>query len=129
MFQLSLPYASKRAPAHSGNRKILRDRFDFPSGAFSFNVLRFKAPTFKRRDKKFFEESRSVLRRCGFVLSIVRCSKSFCKAHAQAGWFTSRSWSYWHYRLGLVDPGGRFRHCPSACCRDAVCASATCAAP
>ena len=26
-------------------------------------------------------------------------------AHAQAGWFTPRSWSYWHYRLGLVDPG------------------------
>lgn len=26
-------------------------------------------------------------------------------AHAEAGWFTPRSWWYWHYRLGLVDPG------------------------
>jgi hypothetical protein len=22
-------------------------------------------------------------------------------AHAEAGWFTERSWTYWHYRLGL----------------------------
>ena len=27
-------------------------------------------------------------------------------AHAEAGWFKPRSWSYWHYRLGIVDPGG-----------------------
>ncbi|HEY6236568.1 MAG TPA: hypothetical protein VIW69_15825 [Candidatus Elarobacter sp.] len=27
-------------------------------------------------------------------------------AHAEAGWFKPRSWSYWHYRLGVVDPGG-----------------------
>ncbi len=26
-------------------------------------------------------------------------------AHAEAGWFKPRSWSYWHYRLGVVDPG------------------------
>jgi hypothetical protein len=25
--------------------------------------------------------------------------------HAEAGWFRPRSWSYWHYRLGLVEPG------------------------
>ena len=23
--------------------------------------------------------------------------------HAEAGWFTARSWHYWHYRLGLSD--------------------------
>ena len=23
---------------------------------------------------------------------------------AEAGWFRPRSWSYWHYRLGLIDP-------------------------
>ncbi len=22
--------------------------------------------------------------------------------HAEAGWFSSRSWVYWHYRLGLA---------------------------
>jgi hypothetical protein len=27
-------------------------------------------------------------------------------AHAEAGWFSPRSWTYWHYRLGLVEPGG-----------------------
>lgn len=26
-------------------------------------------------------------------------------AHAQPGWFKPRSWSYWHYRLGIVAPG------------------------
>ena len=25
--------------------------------------------------------------------------------HAEAGWLNARSWSYWHYRLGLVPPG------------------------
>ena len=24
---------------------------------------------------------------------------------AEAGWLRPRSWSYWHYRLGLVEPG------------------------
>jgi hypothetical protein len=28
-------------------------------------------------------------------------------AHAQAGWFNPRSWSYWHLRLGLRKPGER----------------------
>ncbi len=23
--------------------------------------------------------------------------------HAEAGWFNARSWTYWHYRLGLTD--------------------------
>jgi len=23
--------------------------------------------------------------------------------HATPGWFRPRSWSYWHYRLGLID--------------------------
>jgi len=23
--------------------------------------------------------------------------------HAEAGWFSARSWTYWHYRLGLAD--------------------------
>jgi hypothetical protein len=22
--------------------------------------------------------------------------------HSEAGWFTERSWNYWHYRLGLA---------------------------
>jgi hypothetical protein len=26
-------------------------------------------------------------------------------AHAEPGWFNPRSWSYWHYRLGVVPPG------------------------
>ena len=25
--------------------------------------------------------------------------------HAEAGQFDARSWAYWHYRLGLSDPG------------------------
>lgn len=25
--------------------------------------------------------------------------------HAEAGQFNARSWTYWHYRLGLSDPG------------------------
>ncbi|HEU4785070.1 MAG TPA: hypothetical protein VFS83_17165 [Ktedonobacterales bacterium] len=25
--------------------------------------------------------------------------------HAEAGMFSSRSWAYWHYRLGLAAPG------------------------
>ena len=25
--------------------------------------------------------------------------------HAEAGQFNARSWHYWHYRLGLADPG------------------------
>ncbi len=31
----------------------------------------------------------------------------FCDAltNAQAGWFNPRSWSYWHLRLGLRQPG------------------------
>jgi hypothetical protein len=26
-------------------------------------------------------------------------------SHAEAGWLSPRSWTYWHYRLGLVEPG------------------------
>lgn len=26
--------------------------------------------------------------------------------HAEAGQFSARSWAYWHYRLGLAEPGG-----------------------
>jgi hypothetical protein len=26
--------------------------------------------------------------------------------HAEAGQFSPRSWHYWHYRLGLAEPGG-----------------------
>jgi hypothetical protein len=26
-------------------------------------------------------------------------------SHAEAGWLNPRSWSYWHYRLGVVAPG------------------------
>jgi len=26
-------------------------------------------------------------------------------AHAEAGQFSARSWAYWHYRLGHVEPG------------------------
>lgn len=26
-------------------------------------------------------------------------------AQAEAGWFSDRSWGYWHYRLGLAQPG------------------------
>lgn len=26
-------------------------------------------------------------------------------SHAEAGQFDARSWTYWHYRLGLSDPG------------------------
>jgi hypothetical protein len=25
--------------------------------------------------------------------------------HAEAGWFSERSWTYWHYRLGLSSVG------------------------
>jgi hypothetical protein len=25
--------------------------------------------------------------------------------HAEAGWLNPRSWTYWHYRLGLIPPG------------------------
>ncbi len=25
--------------------------------------------------------------------------------HAEAGQFSARSWAYWHYRLGLAEPG------------------------
>lgn len=25
--------------------------------------------------------------------------------HAEVGQFTPRSWAYWHYRLGLAEPG------------------------
>lgn len=25
--------------------------------------------------------------------------------HAEAGMFSGRSWAYWHYRLGLANPG------------------------
>lgn len=24
---------------------------------------------------------------------------------AEAGWFDDRSWHYWHYKLGLAEPG------------------------
>jgi len=27
-------------------------------------------------------------------------------AEAEPGWFNARSWTYWHYKLGLTDPGG-----------------------
>jgi hypothetical protein len=26
--------------------------------------------------------------------------------HAEAGFFSKKSWAYWHYRLGLAKPGG-----------------------
>jgi hypothetical protein len=26
-------------------------------------------------------------------------------ANAEPGWFKPRSWHYWHYRLGVVEPG------------------------
>lgn len=26
-------------------------------------------------------------------------------AQAEAGWFSARSWAYWHYRLGVSRPG------------------------
>lgn len=26
-------------------------------------------------------------------------------AHAEAGMFSEKSWTYWHYRLGLANPG------------------------
>lgn len=26
-------------------------------------------------------------------------------ARAEAGWFSAKSWAYWHYRLGLARPG------------------------
>jgi len=26
-------------------------------------------------------------------------------SHAEAGWLNPRSWSYWHYRLGVIRPG------------------------
>ncbi|MHB8472266.1 MAG: hypothetical protein ACYDC8_05325 [Gammaproteobacteria bacterium] len=26
-------------------------------------------------------------------------------ARAEAGWFSPRSWAYWHYRLGVSRPG------------------------
>jgi hypothetical protein len=26
-------------------------------------------------------------------------------AHAEPGWFNPRSWSYWHYRLGVIPAG------------------------
>jgi hypothetical protein len=28
-----------------------------------------------------------------------------CLTHAEAGQFSPRSWHYWHYRLGLAEPG------------------------
>jgi hypothetical protein len=28
-----------------------------------------------------------------------------CLRHAQAGEFNERSWHYWHYRLGMAEPG------------------------
>lgn len=33
-------------------------------------------------------------------------------AHAEPGWFNPRSWSYWHYRLGVVPPGGPVPNLP-----------------
>jgi hypothetical protein len=33
-------------------------------------------------------------------------------AHAEPGWFRPRSWSYWHYRLGVVRPGGAVPNLP-----------------
>ena len=34
-------------------------------------------------------------------------STYLCKVltHAEVGQFNARSWTYWHYRLGLSDPG------------------------
>ena len=25
---------------------------------------------------------------------------------SEPGWFNPKSWNYWHYKLGLTDPGG-----------------------
>ena len=34
--------------------------------------------------------------------------------HAEIGWFTERSWAYWHYRLGL-SPSGQLPNMPRRC--------------
>lgn len=26
-------------------------------------------------------------------------------SHSEAGWFTPRSWHFWHFKLGLAEPG------------------------
>ncbi len=33
--------------------------------------------------------------------------------HAEIGQFNGRSWSYWHYRLGLVSPGDEIPAMPT----------------
>jgi hypothetical protein len=35
--------------------------------------------------------------------------------HAEIGWFTERSWIYWHYRLGLNLPSGQLPDMPRRC--------------
>jgi hypothetical protein len=34
-------------------------------------------------------------------------------SHAEIGVFNERSWSYWHYRLGLTSPGDEIPAMPS----------------
>lgn len=38
-------------------------------------------------------------------------------AHAEPGWFKPRSWSYWHYRLGIADPGAHVPALPKRAIR------------
>jgi hypothetical protein len=46
-----------------------------------------------------FEDSQELIRVCGApkLADVIR--------HAQAGWFSPRSWHYWHYRLHLAEVG------------------------
>ena len=46
-----------------------------------------------------FEDSQELIRVCGpgKLSEVIR--------HAQAGWFSPRSWHYWHYRLHLAEVG------------------------
>jgi len=33
--------------------------------------------------------------------------------HAQPGWFRPKSWTFWHYRLGLIQPGDEVPELPA----------------
>ena len=46
-----------------------------------------------------FDDVRALLSLCG-----VPAARD-AVAHAEPGWFSPRSWSYWHYRLELVPIG------------------------
>jgi hypothetical protein len=48
-----------------------------------------------------FEDANQLLAEVGRL--------AFREALGQAGpgWFNARSWHYWHYRLGLAEPGAR----------------------